>query len=56
MEEAGNKVGVRDWSSNSKLVHEVERAIALRILREARRAGISPGGVKRLIELLIVRG
>ena len=55
MEKVSDKISVSGWSSNPKLVHDVERIIAMTILREARRAGISMKDVKKLIDLLVER-
>jgi len=57
IESIGDKVGVPGWSSNPKLVHEVRRAVATIILREARKAGLKLGGDKarKLVELLVER-
>jgi len=53
IEGIGDKVSVVGWSTNPKLVHEVERAVAMTILREARQAGLTPDNARKLIELLV---
>jgi len=55
MDRIGDKVSVPEWSRNPKLVHEVERAVALVLLSEARRAGLAPGDVKKLISVVVDR-
>ncbi len=55
MERLEDKINVSGWSHNPKLVRDVERIIALTILREARRAGLSTDRVKKLIDLLVER-
>jgi type I restriction enzyme R subunit len=55
MERIKDKISVPGWNHNPKLVHDVERIIALTILREARRAGLSIRDVKELIDLLVER-
>jgi type I restriction enzyme R subunit len=55
MERIKDKISVPGWNHNPKLVYDVERIIALTILREARRAGLSTGDVKKLIDLLVER-
>jgi len=55
MEEIGDKASVQGWSSNPKLVHEVEKVIALRILREAHKAGFTLDKARKLVELLVER-
>jgi len=53
VEVIGDKVSVSGWSSNPKLVHEVERAVAISILREARKAGIPLDRARKLVKLLV---
>lgn len=50
-----DKISVPGWNHNPKLLHDVERIIALTVLREARRADFSAGDVKKLIDLLVER-
>lgn len=55
IEGIGGKVSVPCWSSNPKLVHEVEKAVAMIILREARKAGFTLDKARKLVELLVER-
>ncbi len=55
MEKVKDKISVPGWNHNPKLVHDVERIIAITILREARREGLSTRDVKKLIDLLVER-
>jgi len=55
MEKVKDKISVPGWNHNPKLVHDIERIIAITILREARREGLSTRDVKKLIDLLVER-
>ncbi len=55
MERMKDKISVSGWNHNSKLVHDVERIIAITILREGRKAGLSTRDLKKLIDSLVER-
>ena len=50
-----DKTNLPSWNRNPKLVRDVEKVTALTILREARKAGLSTGDVKKLIDSLVDR-
>jgi len=55
MKDLRKKISVPGWNHNPKLVHDVERIIAITMLREARKTGLSTDDVKKLIDLLVDR-
>jgi len=55
MDEVKGKISVPGWNLNPKLVRDVERAVAMIVLREVRRAGIPIEDAKKLVDLLIER-
>ena len=50
-----DKISVTGWKFNPKLKHDVERMVAITILREARKANLETTEAKKLIELIVKR-
>ena len=55
MKQVSDRISVPGWIHNPKLIRDVERRVAITILREARRAGLSKENAKKLVDLLVER-